>query len=246
MTDWPGYDGGPFFAAESDRVIWRHFEENGYIADIYTMKIDGTEKRRLTEFQSMSWAPYMHPSRKYAIFNSNKLGFTNFELFIVDAMGKKEPVRVTYTDGFDGLPVFSPDGLQLAWTTNRATLEDRTGQIFFSDWDHEAALAALEAAPPRGTPEPAPSFDEPPMTHWPDEPPPAIVPGFTPAITDEDLYEHVKYLASDELEGRMTGSPGVRKAGDYIAARFKEAGLEPLGGQRYILPVVRLPGGHRG
>jgi hypothetical protein len=38
------------------------------------------------------------------IFASNKLGFENFELFIVDIDGRKEPVRVTYTEGFDGLP----------------------------------------------------------------------------------------------------------------------------------------------
>ncbi len=33
--------------------------------------------------------------------------------------GKHEPVRVTTTDGFDGLPVFSPDGKTLAWTSGR-------------------------------------------------------------------------------------------------------------------------------
>ena len=67
----------------------------------------------------MSWAPYMHPSGEYFLFASNKLGFENFEVFMVDAQGTKEPVRVTYSDGFDGLPVPSPDGKQLAWTSSR-------------------------------------------------------------------------------------------------------------------------------
>ncbi len=243
LTDWPGYDGGPFFAAENDRVIWRHFEESGMVADIYTMKIDGTEKRRLTDFGSMSWAPYMHPSRKYAIFASNKLGFSNFELFIVDAMGEKQPVRVTYTDGFDGLPVFSPDSGRLSWTTNRATRGERTGHIFMADWDHETALAAIKAAPPRGTPEPEPSFGEPPMTGWPDAPPPKYKVGFDPAITQDDLYEHVSFLASDGLEGRMTGSDGAHKAGEYIATRFKEAGLEPLGDDGTYFQEFPYPAG---
>ena len=74
----------------------------------------------------MSWAPYMHPSGEYFIFASNKLGFENFELFMVDAQGTKEPVRVTYSDGFDGLPVPSPDGRQLAWTSSRARRLGRT------------------------------------------------------------------------------------------------------------------------
>jgi hypothetical protein len=50
----------------------------------------------------------------YAILTANKLGFSNFELFLVDSAGHREPVRVTHTDGFDGLPVFSPDGKRLA------------------------------------------------------------------------------------------------------------------------------------
>ena len=243
LTDWPGYDGGPFFAAENDRVIWRHFSEDGLTANIYTMKIDGTERRQLTDFGSMSWSPYMHPSRKYATFTSNKLGFQNFELFIVDALGEKQPVRVTYTDGFDGLPVFSPDGKQLSWTSNRATIESRTGQLFMSDWDHEAALAAIKAATPRGTAELAPSFDESAKTQWPDAAPPKIKPGLEPAITPDDLYEHVRYLASDKLEGRMTGTEGARRAGEYIAARFKEAGLEPLGDNGTYFQEFPFPAG---
>jgi Tol biopolymer transport system component len=95
----------------------------------------------------MSWAPYIHPSGEYIIFSSNKLGFENFELFLVDIDGKKEPVRVTYSDGFDGLPVPSPDGKQLAWTSNRAG--GREGQIYLAAWNHEAARAALKAAPDR-------------------------------------------------------------------------------------------------
>ena len=66
----------------------------------------------------MSWAPYEHPSGEYFLFASNKLGFENFEVFMVDKAGPKEPVRVTYSDGFDGLPVPSPDGKQLAWTSS--------------------------------------------------------------------------------------------------------------------------------
>jgi hypothetical protein len=36
-------------------------------------------------------------------------------------------------------------------------------------------------------------------------------------------------LASDSLQGRRSGSPGEKKAGDYIISEFSEAGLQPLG-----------------
>src|SRR5205823_3475706 len=82
---------------------------------------------------------------RYFIFSSNKLGFDNFELFMVDTEGTKEPVRVTYTDGFDGLPVPSPDGKQLAWTSTRGG--GSAGQLFLAQWNHEKALEALASAP---------------------------------------------------------------------------------------------------
>ncbi len=147
LTNTWGYDGGPFFTRDGSRIVWRRFDEMGLIADIWTMTLDGTDTRRITEFGSMSWAPYQHPSGEYFVFASNKLGFENFELFIVDVAGAKEPVRVTYTNGFDGLPVPSPDGTQLAWTSSRAG--GREGQLFLAQWNHTNALEAIRRAPPR-------------------------------------------------------------------------------------------------
>jgi Tol biopolymer transport system component len=147
LTNVPGYDGGPFFTPDGSRIIWRRFDEHGLLADVWTMKQDGSDAKRLTDFGSMSWAPYMHPSGKYVIFSSNKLGFENFELFIVDAAGTKEPVRVTYSDGFDGLPVPSPDGKTLAWTSSRSG--GAAGQLFLAQWNHEKALEAIRNAPLR-------------------------------------------------------------------------------------------------
>jgi hypothetical protein len=62
LTHTPGYDGGPFFSPDGQRVIWRRFDEHGVIANAFSMKIDGTDVRQLTDFGCMSWAPYFHPS----------------------------------------------------------------------------------------------------------------------------------------------------------------------------------------
>jgi Tol biopolymer transport system component len=145
LTHAPGYDGGPFFSPDGQRIIWRRFD--GMNADIYTMTPDSSDVRRISDFESISWAPFYHPSGEYVIFTSNKLGFSNFELFIVDAEGKREPIRVTFTDGFDGLPVFTPDGRKLSWASGRT--EDGTPQIFIADWNHKAAQNELARAPLR-------------------------------------------------------------------------------------------------
>lgn len=48
-------------------------------------------------------------------------------------------------------------------------------------------------------------------------------------IAAGQIKAHVEYLASDELQGRLTGTPGQRKAAEYIAKQFESLGLEPFG-----------------
>jgi hypothetical protein len=54
---------------------------------------------------------------------------------------------------------------------------------------------------------------------------------------DKQWLEHVRYLADDQLVGRLTGTEGYRKAAQYVADHFKEYGLEPGGTQGYFQPV---------
>lgn len=48
-------------------------------------------------------------------------------------------------------------------------------------------------------------------------------------ISAAALRSHVDFLASDKLEGRMSGTEGERAAGEYIAKWFKDHGLKPAG-----------------
>jgi hypothetical protein len=50
-------------------------------------------------------------------------------------------------------------------------------------------------------------------------------------------WNHVRYLASDELGGRDVGSPGFEKAASYVAEQFERAGLQPGGEGNYFQPV---------
>jgi hypothetical protein len=48
-------------------------------------------------------------------------------------------------------------------------------------------------------------------------------------IQADALVAHVKFLASDELQGRGNGMKGLERAAEYIAEQFKAAGLQPGG-----------------
>src|SRR3954470_18854936 len=56
----------------------------------------------------------------------------------------------------------------------------------------------------------------------------------TEAFDAQHYLAHVKFLASDALRGRATGSPELEKAAAYIAKQFKAAGLQPVDGKSYL------------
>ncbi|MBI2424509.1 MAG: M28 family peptidase [Candidatus Hydrogenedentes bacterium] len=218
ITDARGYDGGPFFSHDGTQICWRRFSEDGVRAEIWVAASDGTNPRQLTQMGAMSWAPFFHPSGKYLIFTTNKHGFDNFELYLVDVAGTAEPVRVTSTPGFDGLASFSPDGKTLAWTSNRTA--GKKSQIFFASWMHDEALAALGSGSDSG----AADVADPAQLQ-------SVVAATetTAEITEVDLKQYVGNLASDYMDGRLTGTEGERIATAYVAALFKGMGLVPAG-----------------
>ena len=50
-------------------------------------------------------------------------------------------------------------------------------------------------------------------------------------------WAHVKFLADDSLEGRDTGSEGLKKAQAYAVEQLTKAGLEPVGINGFYQPV---------
>jgi hypothetical protein len=50
-------------------------------------------------------------------------------------------------------------------------------------------------------------------------------------------WSHIQVLADDNMEGRNTGSPGHKRAAEFVAAEFERAGLKAAGTSGYIQPV---------
>jgi hypothetical protein len=58
---------------------------------------------------------------------------------------------------------------------------------------------------------------------------PLDVPAALAGISAASLTAHLDFLASDELRGRMTGTPDYDAAAEYVAQQYAGLGLEAAG-----------------
>lgn len=141
LTDVPGYDGGPFFSPDDKWVIFRSDRQEEHMLQIFAISVDGQHEVQLTDnLKTVNWAPYFHPSGKYIIWTraDYSRGPAPFNLFTMDidyddtSFKGGKVTQVTDHESADVLPVFSPDGKHLMWTSNRG--EEGTSQLWIGDW----------------------------------------------------------------------------------------------------------------
>lgn len=216
LTHGLGYDGGAFFSHDSKKLVFRSSrpktdeeikEYKELLAEdlvaptnmeIYTINIDGTDLKQITNLGKANWAPYFHPSDKKIIFSSNHhstRGY-DFQLYMIDLDGKNLQ-QITYESEFNAFAMFSPDGKKLVFASNRQGEKQHETNVFIADW--------VDSDPAE-------------------------------LVSEDQLKKHIYYLASDELQGRLTGSAGEAKAAKYLSAEFKKLGLKPYEGKDFILP----------
>ncbi|MEX2139534.1 MAG: biopolymer transporter Tol [Pirellulales bacterium] len=155
LTNAPGYDGGPFISPNGKWVIFRSDRKKESYLQIHTIGIDGKNDVALTDNEGVNWAPYWHPTEPWIIWtgadHSNPKARPNYDLWLMkyeERDGKlaaaSKPVRITDHTSADVLPVFSPDGKKLMWTSNRTA--DGQSQLFIANFDLDAAEKMLAAA----------------------------------------------------------------------------------------------------
>jgi len=135
-----GYDGGPFFGPHGKRICYRSDRRGDNLLQLFVGELEFDEdgvitglKRefQLTDDTNVNWGPYWHPSGRYLAYATSAVSHSNYEVFLIDADPGTLPdspgavkygtgmKRITNANGFDGLPVFSPDGKYMMWTSQR-------------------------------------------------------------------------------------------------------------------------------
>ncbi len=137
LTRAPGcYNGGPFFSPDGKRVIFRSDRTKKDHLQLFVINADGTGEKQLTNNEAwVYWAPYWHPDGKHIVYtaadHSDPTGRPNYDLYWLEVDTGKT-VRLTTAPGADVLPVFSPDGRRLMWTSTRGA--DRSSQLWIADF----------------------------------------------------------------------------------------------------------------
>lgn len=163
ITHSPGYDGGATFSPDGSKLVWRASRPTGKELDEYraflakglvkptSLEImvggsEGQRARAVTKNGKANFAPAFLPDSRRVIFASNldaapSQGHApNFDLYVVDpdappTMEGVPPLeRITYYEGFDSFPMFSPDGAFIAFASNRFGSKPGETNIFVARW----------------------------------------------------------------------------------------------------------------
>lgn len=143
LTNVPGYDGGPFFSPDGKWVIFRSDRQKEHMLQLFAISVDGKTEVQLTDnLDQVNWCPFFHPSGKYLIWSgadySQGPTKAHFNLFTMDLgtdagkLTKGKVEQITFSSAADVLPVFSPDGKSVMWTSTRTP--DGTSQLWVADW----------------------------------------------------------------------------------------------------------------
>jgi TolB protein len=155
-----GYDGGPFFSPDGKSICYRSDRRGDKLLQVFVSKLafgkDGRvtgikEEIQITNNEHVNWCPFYTPDGKYLFYATSEMSHANYEVFCVDATGKypldETPrMRITNAKGFDGLPVFSPDGKTMMWTAQRGALRGEEGRPSSQLWVADVNLKAIDKA----------------------------------------------------------------------------------------------------
>jgi TolB protein len=106
----------PYWSPDGTQIVFQSDRNDGN-SEIYTMKADGTDIKRLTTNKGMDETPIWSPDGKHILFCSDR-DHGNVEIYLMDTDGKNQR-NISNHPAHDGHPNISPDGKRIIFHSNR-------------------------------------------------------------------------------------------------------------------------------
>lgn len=195
--------------------------------DLWTVAMDGTDLRRLTDDACLDRDPVASPDGRWVVFSSDADGI--FDLFALDlATGERR--RVTRMLGGAFWPAISPDGTRLAFSTWTSGGYDLALLPFSpADWDPVGPDATCPRDDPRDDWTVAPVSGDTRPYRPTSLRPRSLMPRWAFAGTD-DARLGVDLSGADALERHafdIAFDADLRRFDPYLSARYAYGGLFP-------------------
>jgi len=134
LIDGPGNNFYPDWSPDGSTILFVSDRDGN--KELYVADWNGARQRRLTYNSTDDANPAWHPDGKHVVYYSETGGRARSELFMLNiekpfmydeetGMAHSTAVRITSMDGRNTTPRFSPDGEEIAFSTNR----------FWPGWD---------------------------------------------------------------------------------------------------------------
>lgn len=251
LTNDPGYDAEAVLSPDGKKIAFTSLRSGDL--EIYTMNVDGTNVKQITFGLGYDGGAFFSHDGKKLVFRSSRpktpediqeykdllakglVMPTNMEIYTCNIDGSNLK-QITHLGKANWSPYFLPDDSRIIFSSNHHSNHGFDFQLFTIDTNgrdlrqvtYESQFNAFPMFSPDGNHISFSSnrnYDKPKETD-------VFIADWIPTdkaeiVSDENLQTYIKYLASDELEGRLTGSKGEKLAGNFIASKLKSFGLKP-------------------
>ncbi len=257
LTDAPGYDAEAVVSPDGKYIVFTS-DRSGDL-ELWRMDIDGKNLKQLTSGLGYDGGAFFSHDSKKLVFRSSRpkteneikeykdllaehlVAPTNMEIYTMNIDGT-DLKQITHLGKANWSPYFHPSDKKILFSSNHHSTRGYDFQIYSVDLDgknlkqitYESEFNAFPMFSPDGKKLVFSSNRNGELPHETNVFIADWVEGNSKAeISESNLRKSVSFLAADDLQGRLAGSIGEKKAAAFLSENLKKLQLTPFDGKSY-------------
>lgn len=250
LTNSPGYDAEATLSPDGKKIVFTSTRSGDL--ELWTMDIDGKNLKQLTSGLGYDGGAFFSHDSKKIVFRAsrpktqeevkeykdllaqNLVAPTSMEIYTINADGTGLK-QITHLGKANWAPYFTPNDKRIIFSSNHHSTRGYDFQLYtigidgknlkqityesefnaFPMFSRDGKKLVFSSNRDQSKPRETNVF----IADW-------VETDEAENINEENLKNHLSYLASDDLKGRLAGSEGEKKAANYLSDYFKKLGLK--------------------